>query len=235
MNQQYGDLSQFVSRPVAEDPFDADPFFANIPKVCGARSGKIVPAAVNARLFDAFHLVAEAEKKAAEIDTEAQRITSQAYEEGLAAGRKEAQQELAGELNRLEREVETFFRNAEPMILELALDVARRFVAINMTEAAARQLMVETIRKHAASEPYAIHVGLQARATAMAALDDLKRSHPEMRLPVVRTDQRLDDHRAILMTRFGSADLDVDSQVRALAEQALDGPMTTRPTQKTAR
>ena len=200
-----------------------DPFFAGIPAVAAPHGVRRVSRAFNANVFAARDLVDTAAARAAEIEADADSMAAAAQARGEAAGREEAQRELARELHRLEQRAETFFRDSEAIVMELALEVARRFVALNMSDAAARRITIDTIRKHAASQPYAIHVGVGARANVIAALEELKRAHPGMRLPIVKTDQRLGDDRAILMTRFGTADLDVESQLAALAEQALDG------------
>lgn len=206
------------------DPYDKDPFFARLPKVAVPRGTRIARRPVNSQHSNARRSVEQADRQVAEVTAESERISAEAYEQGLAAGREVAQRELAAELQLIERKLDMFYRDSEPMVMEMALRVARRIVKINLTETVARRLVTDTIRKHAASQPYAIHVGLRARPLIVAALDELKRSHPDMRLPVVRTEQGLGEDRAILMTRFGTADLDVESQLQALSKEVLSSP-----------
>ena len=142
--------------------------------------------------------------------------------DGLREGRRNARRELARELNRLEHQRADFFRKAEQTVHDIAIAVARQFINVAMSEADARAVITRTIRRHASSEPYMILTASDGLEGVRAALRDLKRQHPDAHVPRVHVDPSLNGNRAVLLTRHGMIDLDIESQLSALRASLAD-------------
>jgi flagellar biosynthesis/type III secretory pathway protein FliH len=64
--------------------------------------------------------------------------------------------------------------------------------------------------------PYTLQVASNMLGIARGALRDLETENPGVAMPTLRLDARLPDGRALLVTRFGSIDLDVEAQLEAI-------------------
>ena len=85
-------LDERVSLP---GPLTNDPFFDDIPLVAAPQGARRISKSLNAAVFGARELVEEAKARAAAVDADTNRIAAEAEQRGLAAGRDEAQRELA--------------------------------------------------------------------------------------------------------------------------------------------
>lgn len=200
----------------------SDPLFSGLDQLPTPRaSGKVIPRSENKSLYDANELVENAVQRANMIDLEVESASEEGRKDGYEHGRSEAEEELAQRFNALEQQIADFYNSAEGTILDICFGVIRRFLSSHLDQTEVRQIIAKTIADREASQPYTIHVAADAEELMLAAANDFVRRHPDARQPLVQVDARLRSDRAVLMTRFGSVDLDIESQLRALHKSLL--------------
>ena len=197
----------------------SDPFFDSLQRFpLPEMHGKVIPREDYRDFYEANNLVEDALERASDLASEIENATEEARKAGYEHGLGEAKNELAKKLNILEQQVGAFYENAEETVLDISFRVVRRFFKSRIDSREIQNLITQTIAERESSRPYAIHVASDSQDLISAAVRDLERIYPDMRLPIVQVDPRLRSGRAVLMTRYGTVDLDVDSQLDALHE-----------------
>ena len=164
-----------------------------------------------------------------DLQTQVERATAEGHETGLAEGRAEAAREFAGHLTRIEQEVGTFFSNAETTIADLAVRVAETIIGEVGGPNADYLAISRALSANIDREPCIVHASADSVQVVRRALADLKTRQPLARMPVAKLDNRLPPGRAVLVTRFGSVDLDVLSQLKAIRENLADADRDLAP------
>jgi flagellar biosynthesis/type III secretory pathway protein FliH len=190
--------------------------FAQLPTQ--RQQGSVIRTTELAEYFGAERHLATLHQQAGDLQSQVDAAVSEGHENGLADGRSEAAREFAQHLNRIEQEVATFFSNAEETIADLAVRVAETIIG-QVGGADADYLAISrAIGANLDREPFIVHAASDSVQTVRKVLADMKADYPKARLPVAKADNRLPPGRAVLVTRFGSVDLDVQSQLRAIRE-----------------
>lgn len=220
-------LREALETMPATPPFreTADPFFTgllHLPPVA-TRGSKIIRDGHAKAVFEAERKVKEAESLANQIMGDITGTIAEAKSAGYAEGREEAKRELARELSRIERQAREFYEDAERTIADLAVEIAGRIIGKVTADPLLPATVREAIVRHTANDPYCIQVAMDTRAVAEAGLRQLMAERPGVRIPTVRVDARLPSGRAVLLTRFGSVDLDIESQLRAIRDSLTAG------------
>lgn len=202
-----------------------DPYFSVLPVIppLGRSASKIVRDGAARKLFDAERKLAEIEQTSARVLDDITQTIAQAKTAGYEDGRREADLELAAELARIERQSREFYDEASHTIADLAVRIAARIIGKQTQEPLLLNTVRQAIAEHAQDDPYCIQVAADTRKTAEDALAQLRREKPALKLPAVRVDARLPSGRAILVTRFGTVDLDIESQLRAIRDSLTAG------------
>ncbi len=202
-----------------------DPFFSGLPVVppLPRSASKIVRDGAARKQFDAERRLAEAERKSAQLLDDITQTIAQAKEAGYQDGRREADRILASELARVERQAREFYDEASHTIADLAVRIAARIIGKHTQEPLLLSTVRQAIAEHGQDHPYWIQVAAGTRKAAEDALAQLRRENPAAKLPMVRIDARLPEGRAILVTRFGTVDLDIESQLRAIRDSLTAG------------
>lgn len=205
---------------VANGAGDDDPVLGGLPRVSmQGRVGNHVPHATNAIIYDSEMLVDAAMERVSHLSEEVDFAVERAREDGLAEGRAQAQKELAQELHRMSRELQETYRTLEDTVVDLALATAKRAVGVQLDPDSTRALVVERLERHRDDDPYVVYVSEQSFRFYADALDAFARAHPRAPRPSLRIDRRLDADRAVLMTKFGSVDLDLATQIEAMRHE----------------
>ncbi len=197
----------------------SDPFFdklQQLPSPVGG--GKIIPRQENSEFFEAQSLVEQAQKRANNLFAEIERATVEGHNVGLKQGLADADIEVAKKLNAYEQQIAAFYDNAEETILDVSFGVIRRFLGAYFKPDDVRKFITREISERQSSQPYALHVSADMETLTYDAIRELVQLNPTASVPAVQIDPRLGSGRAVLITRFGSVDLDLESQLNALRE-----------------
>jgi flagellar biosynthesis/type III secretory pathway protein FliH len=157
-----------------------------------------------------------------DLQSQVDRATAEGHEAGLFEGRSEAAREFAAHLTRIEQEVAAFFSNAENTIADLAVRVAETIIGRVGGDDADYLAISRALSANIDREPFIVHASADTVQVVRNALADLKTRNPQARLPVSKLDNRLPAGRAVLVTRFGSVDLDVQAQLKAIRENLVN-------------
>jgi type III secretion protein L len=200
---------------------------ARLPQLPATSKGaRIVLAAENATHFDAEAALAAAHAETKRLKVDITSAIEQGREEGYAQGREQAQAELATEVHRVQNQLEAWQAEARETIVDLSIRIAERLVGTLDIDETTRANIIQQTLKHAADSPYTLQVASDVLPVARRALRDLEDDHPGVPVPVLRLDSRLPDGRAVLVTRFGSIDLDVNAQLEAIRASLLGATET---------
>lgn len=196
-----------------------DPFFAQFQQLPRQRSTrKVIRGEAFADVFAAEQAVQRAQEQVDDLDQQVTQALQEARAEGLAEGRREAAEEYARQIARLEKRVADFYQSAETTVAELGIRVAEMILGPQSLPAAPAQAARRVILAHINRQPHAIHVAPDAEQHIQDVLAELREEFPSARLPSPKLDKRLPSGRAMLVTRFGSVDLDIESQIRLIRE-----------------
>ncbi len=218
-----------LATPVNAPPINTTPDMASVSNLLSAlpqlpaasHRGRIVKSAVNADFFDAETALAQAKAATMRMTAEVSDAVEQGREEGYAAGRATADEELATEMHRVQQQLATWQQDARATIVDLAIKVAGKLVDGFDVDELTRRGIEANVVKYMNDGPYNLQVSSDMLATAREALRGVEQSHPNATLPTVRLDTRLPERRAVLVTRFGSVDLDIQSQLDAIRVSLL--------------
>jgi flagellar biosynthesis/type III secretory pathway protein FliH len=200
----------------------ATSIISRLPERPAARRGvRIVRASENADLFDAESALAEAQAQTKRLKVDISSAIEQGREEGFAAGRAQADQELAVEIHRVQQQMAQWHAEAKDTIVDLAARMAYRIVGTYDIDEVTRQSIVRETLKHVNDAPYALQVSSDMLPLARAAMREIESEHPGVAVPTLRMDARLPSGRALLVTRFGSIDLDAHAQIEAMRTSLL--------------
>jgi flagellar biosynthesis/type III secretory pathway protein FliH len=188
--------------------------FAQLPMQRG--QGNLVRTPEIHEFFAAQQTLRTLREQIADLQSQVDQAVADGHEAGLADGRGEAAREFAGHLTRIEQQVGTFFTNAEDTIADLAVRVAETIIGEVGGPDADYLAISRALSANIDREPFIVHAASDSVQVVRAALADLKSRMPNVRLPVAKQDNRLPAGRALLVTRFGSVDLDVQSQLKAI-------------------
>jgi flagellar biosynthesis/type III secretory pathway protein FliH len=210
------EASRRDSRPVSS-------LLAKLPRLPVAlRKGvRVIRADENAEVYDAEQALEAAKAATRKLTGQISTATEQGREEGYAAGRNAANEELAEEIHRVQQQLAAWQDEARTTIVDLAIKVAGKIIGEHDVDQTTRNAIVANAQKHMNDGPYTLQVAPDMLRTARDALRTLEIEYPSVPLPSVRLDARLDDGRALLVTRFGSVDLDVHSQLEAIKRTLL--------------
>jgi flagellar biosynthesis/type III secretory pathway protein FliH len=179
--------------------------------------------------FDAQQTLRGLRQQIDDLQAQVDQATADGHETGLTEGRSEAAREFAGHLTRIEQEVSTFFSNAENTIADLAVRVAETIIGEVGGPNADYLAISRTLSANIDREAFIVHASADSVQVVRRALTDLKARMPQARLPVAKLDNRLPPGRAVLVTRFGSVDLDVHSQLKAIRENLANADRDLAP------
>jgi flagellar biosynthesis/type III secretory pathway protein FliH len=200
--------------------------FAQLPSQ--RRQGTVLRTPELSEYFGAERQVAVLHRQAGDLQAKVAAAVAEGHETGLAEGRSEAAREFAQHLNKIEQEVAAFFSNAEETIADLAVRVAETIIGQVGGPDADYLAISRAIGANIDREPFIVHAASDSVQTVRKAIEDLKAEYPKARLPVAKADNRLPPGRAVLVTRFGSVDLDVQSQLRAIRENLANSERGNR-------
>jgi type III secretion protein L len=193
-----------------------------LPQLPAVRKGiRIIRADDNAELFSAEAALAAAQAETRRLKVEITAATEQGREEGYAAGREQADQELAVEYHRVQQHMAAWQTEARETIVDLAVKIATKLVGTFDVEETTRVNIINQTLKHLNDGPYALQVASNMLGVARQAIRDLEEEHPGVAVPALRLDARLPEGRAVLVTRFGSIDLDLNTQIDAIRTSLL--------------
>jgi flagellar biosynthesis/type III secretory pathway protein FliH len=204
--------------------------FAQLPIQRG--QGTVVRTPEIHEFFDAQQTLRSLRQQIDDLQTQVDQATADGHETGLSEGRSEAAREFAGHLTRIEQEVSTFFSNAENTIADLAVRVAETIIGEVGGSNADYLAISKALSAHIDREAFIVHASADSVQVVKRALADLKTRMPHARLPVAKLDNRLPPGRALLVTRFGSVDLDVHSQLKAIRENLANADRDRAPEQQ---
>jgi flagellar biosynthesis/type III secretory pathway protein FliH len=201
--------------------------FAQLPVQRGR--GNLVRTPEVSEIFGAQQSLRSLRQQIAELQSRVDAAMAEGHETGLAEGRSEAAREFAGHLTRTEQEVARFFSNAEATIADLAVRVAETIIGQVGGPDADYLAISRALTANIDREPFIVHASADTIEVVRTALADLKARQPHARLPTAKSDNRLPDGRAVLVTRFGSVDLDVQSQLKAIRDNLADADRDLAP------
>jgi flagellar biosynthesis/type III secretory pathway protein FliH len=201
--------------------------FAQLPVQRG--QGTLVRTPEIIEFFDAEQTLHALRQQSDDLQGQVDQATADGHETGLAEGRSEAAREFAGHLTRIEQEVSTFFSNAENTIADLAVRVAETIIGEVGGPNADYLAISRALTANIDREAFIVHASADSVQVVRRALTDLKTRMPQARLPVAKLDNRLPPGRAVLVTRFGSVDLDVHSQLKAIRENLANADRDLAP------
>jgi flagellar biosynthesis/type III secretory pathway protein FliH len=226
--RSHKELAETVDAPHIAAPVAPRPsLLARLPQLPATPKGvRIVRAADNAAHFDAEAALAAAHAETKRLKVDISSAIEQGREEGYASGREQAQGELAIEVHRVQRQLEAWQAEARETIVDLSIRIAERLVGTLDIEETTRANIIQQTLKHANDSPYTLQVASDVLPLARRALRDLEEDHPGVPVPILRLDSRLPDSRAVLVTRFGSIDLDVTAQLEAIRASLLGSTET---------
>jgi flagellar biosynthesis/type III secretory pathway protein FliH len=203
--------------------------FAQLPMQRG--QGNLVRTPEIHEFFGAQQTLRSLRQQIDDLQTQVDQATADGHETGITEGRSEAAREFAGHLTRIEQEVGTFFSNAETTIADLAVRVAETIIGEVGGPNADYLAISRALSANIDREPFLVHASADSVQVVRRALADLKARQPHARLPVAKPDNRLPPGRAVLVTRFGSVDLDVHSQLKAIRENLANADRDLAPHQ----
>jgi type III secretion protein L len=213
-------ISQSLPRP--EGPPRLSSLLVRLPQLPSARKGvRIVRAEDNADLFDAEGALAAAQTETKRLKLEVETAVNQGREEGYAAGLEQANTELATEIHRIHQHMAAWQSEARETIVDLAVKITTKLVGTVDLEDITRTNIINQTFKHVNDGPYALQVAPDMLPLARRALRDLETQHPGVATPALRLDARLPEGRAVLVTRYGSIDLDLNTQLEAIRASLL--------------
>jgi flagellar biosynthesis/type III secretory pathway protein FliH len=201
--------------------------FAQLPIQRG--QGTLVRSPEILEFFDAQQTLANLRQQIDDLQGQVDQAIADGHETGLSEGRSEAAREFAGHLTRIEQEVSTFFANAENTIADLAVRVAETIIGEVGGPDADYLAISRALSANIDREAFIVHASADSVQVVRRALADLKSRLPQARLPVAKLDNRLPPGRAVLVTRFGSVDLDVHSQLKAIRENLANADRDLAP------
>jgi flagellar biosynthesis/type III secretory pathway protein FliH len=201
--------------------------FAQLPIQRG--QGPLVRTPEIREIFDAQQTLRDLHQQINELQGQIDQATADAHETGLLEGRSEAAREFAGHLTRIEQDVGTFFSSAEKTIADLAVRVADTIIGEVGGSNADYLAISRALSANIDREAFIVHASADSVQVVRRALADLKARQPHARLPVAKLDNRLPPGRAVLVTRFGSVDLDVHSQLKAIRENLANADRDLAP------
>jgi flagellar biosynthesis/type III secretory pathway protein FliH len=201
--------------------------FAQLPIQRG--QGTVVRSAEIHEFFDAQQTLHSLRQQIDDLQGQVDQATADGHETGLSEGRSEAAREFAGHLTRIEQEVSAFFNNAETTIADLAVRVAETIIGEVGGPNADYLAISKALSANIDREAFIVHASADSVQVVRRALADLKTRLPQARLPVAKLDNRLPPGRAVLVTRFGSVDLDVHSQLKAIRENLANADRDLDP------
>jgi flagellar biosynthesis/type III secretory pathway protein FliH len=196
--------------------------FDGLPQLSrGTGSGSVILREANEGLRMAVAAYDAVLARTKDLEAEIEAAREEARRAGFAEGLADARREMAGKLVEIERRSQALLDEAKPVIVDLALRVAREFIEVKSEGEALANLVKSAIRSHLARDPFEIRVDPSQHGRVVAAVEDLR---PEMKgasLPTVVADKRLEAGRAVLRTRSGLVDIDLDSRLQAFRDVLL--------------
>ena len=186
------------------------------------RQGNVVPRNGNTMVYAAQDLVDMAMSRVEDLNDEVDTATEAGRITGYQAGRDDAMRELARELHRVEREQAHYQSVLEASVVDIAIATAKKSVGVQLSREDTHAIVASKIRDHESDQPYAVYVAEDAFGFYREALDRMRREAPDKPVPALHIDPRLAGNRAVLRTRFGSVDLDLESQIDAMRHQLED-------------
>jgi flagellar biosynthesis/type III secretory pathway protein FliH len=206
--------------------------FAQLPVQRGR--GPVVRTPEIHEFFDAQRTLRNLREQINDLQGQIDQATADGHETGLLEGRSEAAREFSGHLSRIEQEVSTFFGDAEKTIADLAVRVAETIIGEVGGPNADYLAISRALSANIDREAFIVHASADSIQVVRRALADMKARLPQARLPVAKLDNRLPPGRAVLVTRFGSVDLDVQSQLKAIRENLASADRDLAPTRHSA-
>lgn len=191
--------------------FETLPYLPDVaPDRVVARAARFAP------LFDLEGMVAAKRQELEALDAECARRMEEGYQSGYNDGLAQARAEAAVWHANSEIRAQHFFSDAEPVVVSLAFEVARKVIGAFEPFDVLRRIAERAVREHADTERPVIAVAPDREGILAAVAADLAAHARDLPDLVVKVDPRLAAGRAMLVTRFGSVDLDTDSQIDAV-------------------
>jgi type III secretion protein L len=194
---------------------------AQLPRLPGSPTGRVIRASDNTEVFEVEQALALAKAETKQLKVDISSAIDQGREEGYVYGKAQANEELAAEIHRVQHQLTLWQADARETIVDLAVKIAGKLVRDHDIDELTRNGIVKEVAARMNDAPYTLQVASNMVGSARDAMKQLQAEHPKAPTPTLRLDTRLPEGRAVLVTRFGSIDLDLDAQLEAIRRSLL--------------
>jgi type III secretion protein L len=215
------ELAVPVDAPVMRANRSSPSLLEQLPRLPGTAHGRVIKASDNREIFEVEQALAQAKDETKRLKVDISSAIDQGREEGYADGKAQANAELAAEIHRVQHQLTTWQADARETIVDLAVKIAGKLVREFDVDELTRNGIVKEVAARMSDAPYTLQVAGDMVGPAREAMKQLQAEHPRAPAPTLRLDTRLPDGRAVLVTRFGSVDLDLDAQLDAMRRSLL--------------